>query len=334
MNGQSDAGAPPGTTPTVAVYGCGDMAREYLLALGALGVPGTRTALVCRNELAAAALRARFGVGGARPGDMLPPAATHAIVCVTQDALPAVARMAAAAGARELLIEKPGALSSSELRALDRDLKAAGVGASVAFNRRFYPATAYCRSAAAADGGIVACYFEATEVERLVLAEREKKRLPRAVLERWGLANATHVVDLALHLAGPCADLECRRSGAVEWHPAGSIFAGSGQTDGGALLAYLASWGTAGRWRVEVTTPRRRLVMCPLETAQEQWAGEFKVSPVDLPAEPAGVKPGLTGMLNEFLGLERAATPRLPTLAETTRTLEIAERIFGYDALD
>jgi predicted dehydrogenase len=315
---------------SLALLGCGDMASEYLKALRFVGFPLNDVLLVCRNVAKGEALAGQHGtryLALDKMDTLAPPSA--AIISVSQHALPEVTRRAAEWGVKRLLIEKPGALSANELAILGDELDRLQIEGYIAFNRRFYGSTAHCRRTIAADGGAVACFFEATEVERLVMQERDTKNLPRIVLDRWGVANACHVIDLATHLAGIPSELDCRRAGALPWHSAGAVFAGSGAAATGTLFTYIATWGAAGRWRVEVTTRLRRLILCPLETVQVQEAGSFAIAQVSLPPEPNGVKPGLAAMLSEFLGLP-AGPRQLPTLAETTYILQIAERIFGY----
>lgn len=315
---------------TVAVFGTGEMAGEYLRALHALDRHGDNLVVAGRSRPKTENLAAKFGAAHRVLGDTRPWKPTDAaIIAVTQDAIPAVAEEALALGVKRILVEKPGALSSRRLRQLAGAFGKAGASGYVAFNRRFFPSVEYCRNAIDADGGCVACYFEMTEVERLVLAEQDTKNLPSSVLDRWGLANATHVLDLAFHLIGMPAQMHAFRAGSLPWHSTGAVFAGSGVSGRGALFSYLGTWGTAGRWRVEVTTPARRLILCPLETVREQKKGSFEETPVRLEPAQSGLKPGLEGMLQNFLG-SRVDPARLPDLISTAELLAEAEKILGY----
>ena len=51
----------------------------------------------------------------------------------------------------------------------------------------------------------------------------------------------------------------------MEWHKSASIFSGSGISKKGIIFSYLADWGSAGRWNLELTTKNRRLYFSPLE---------------------------------------------------------------------
>jgi predicted dehydrogenase len=312
----------------LALYGTGDMAVAYLDALAQMGTAADTVVVVGRREEAARGLAARYGTRATRLGGESEYRPAAAIVAVTPDALPAVARQALAAGARRLLIEKPAALSSAELHELQRAVRAANATAHVAFNRRFYPSVERCRELIREDGGVVACFIEVTEVEERALWVHERQHWPAQLLERWGIINSVHVLDLAFSCAGRPTELSTHRKGSLPWHQAGATFYGTGTSESGAALVYLGTWGTAGRWRVEITTDKRRFVLCPLEGLEQQIKNSFAVTKVDLPAEPAGLKPGLAGLVRDFRAAEGPA--RLPDLEEAAGLLAIAERMFGY----
>jgi predicted dehydrogenase len=149
------------------------------------------------------------------------------------------------------------------------------------------------------------------------------------VLARWGIANSSHVIDLFLHLAGSPARIATERSGALDWHPSGAVFSGAGETETGALFSYAATWSGAGRWGLEVTTAHRKLVLRPLESLAEQETGSFTLRDVALEPEPAETKPGLVAEVRAFLAGD---DPRLCTIHEALRTLQVTAEICGYDA--
>jgi predicted dehydrogenase len=313
---------------SLAIYGTGDMAVSYLDALRHLGTPADTIVVVGRDMAKASILAARHGARAAGLGSEAEHAATIAIVAVTPDALSGIARRALQAGTRKLLIEKPGALSSSELAGLGEALVAARAIGYMAYNRRFYPSAERCRALIREDGGALACFFEMTEIEGRVLPLRDKHNWSGANLARWGIVNSTHVLDLATWLVGSPTRLSTHRAGQLAWHPSGATFFGTGESNSGAALVYLATWGTAGRWRIEVTTRKRRLLLSPLEKLDQQLKDSFEVTPVDVPAEAAGIKPGLTGLLREFLSNDEPNV--LPSVMESVRLIGTAERIFGY----
>jgi predicted dehydrogenase len=305
-------------SPEVVVAGAGPMAEEHIKALLRHGLEADRVLVAARRPEAAAELAARHGVRAAALDEASAPTA---IVAVSEDVLAPVASALLARGARRVLVEKPGSLEPGSLAGAEGDVY-------VGYNRRFYPSVTRARELIAADGGPLALTFDFTEIEERVLAEAGRRGLGERTLRRWGIANSLHVIDLAFHLAGAPVRLDVERAGALAWHPSGSVFSGSGRTDSGALFAYVAVWGGAGRWGVEVTTAKRRLVLRPLEALWEQRRGSFDLVPVVLPREPEGVKPGLSGQLAAFLAEEPG--PTLCGRDEAARRLELAERMLGY----
>lgn len=312
----------------IAVYGTGDMAAVYFDVLRALEVASDEVVIVGRSEPSARKLAAAHGACSALLGEEAVLRPDRAIIAVTPDALPTITRHALSVGIRDLLVEKPGALSSVALRALHADVVAAQARAHMVLNRRYLPSVERCRELIEEDGGSVACYFEMTEVEERVLGLKAKGTWPEENWPRWGLINPLHVLDLATWLCGRPAELSPRRQGRLAWHETGATFFGTGRSENGAALVYLATWGTAGRWRIEVTTARRRLFLCPIESLEQQWKNSFATSKVELPSEPAGLKPGFANLLRDFLS--PGGPKRLPNLLEAAATLECAERIFGY----
>ena len=92
---------------------------------------------------------------------------------------------------------------------------------------------------------------------------------PEAVLHRWGIVNTSHVLDLAFNLAGSPTRLRAEQHGsAVPWHPAGSVFTRASRTADGFPIAYHGDWRAPGRWRLEVNTRWRKLLLTPLKEVQ------------------------------------------------------------------
>lgn len=306
-------------SPEVIIVGAGAMAAQHVLALLARGIAPEDIVVAARRIDRAQHLAAAHGVQAVALDEARAPTG---IVAVAEDALVPIARMLVERGATRVLVEKPGALSSNELGKL-----ASNDGIFVAYNRRFYPSVVRARELVEQDGGAIAATFDFTEIERLVLDDAKRRNLPDAVLQRWGLANSLHVIDLAFFLAGAPVELASDRSGSLPWHSAGARFSGSGTTDRGALFAYLATWDGAGRWSVELTTRARRLVLRPLEELHEQLRGSFDVRRVEVEAPTEGVKPGLAGQLAAFL---EGDSRFLCGIGEAVARLEVAERMFGY----
>jgi predicted dehydrogenase len=311
-----------------AIYGTGAIVPVYVEGLIGAGIAADQIVVVGRREDAARSIAARYGVHATKIGSEGAHRLTTAIVAVTPDALPALTRRALEAGVRKLLVEKPGALSSTALEQLHDAVETTGATAHMVFQRRFLPSVARCRELIDEDGGAVSCFFDLTEVEEHVRALKGNYHWRDENFTRWGLVNPIHVLDLVQWLVGRPAELAPCRDGRLPWHPSGATFSGTGKSANGTALVYLATWGTAGRWRIEVTTPKRRLFLCPVENLEQQLSGSFSVTKVNLPAEPAEMKPGFRGLIKDFLA--RGGPDSLPDLKAAAELLKKAEQIFGY----
>jgi len=127
-------------------------------------------------------------------------------------------------------------------------------------------------------------------------------------------------VDLAFHLGGRPQVINARVKGALDWHPAGATFAGSGQTEAGALFSYLADWAAPGRWGVELRTAKRRLILQPMETLKVQEPDSFSIADVPLDDLDTRFKPGLYRQMQAFLG-EQPEMTALQTLSDHARAV-------------
>jgi predicted dehydrogenase len=307
------------------------MGEAYVRALRVLGI---EPLLVGRGRLRAEGLSERLGVetrwGGIDAVEATAP--DVAIVAVGHRELSHVASALLERGCRRLLVEKPGGLDRAELERLRGDAEEADAEVFVAYNRRFYPSVDAARLAIQEDGGPLSAAFDFTEIEERVLAAQRDSEGSGEVLARWGLVNSVHVIDLFVHLAGRPERWTAERLGSLPWHPAGARFFGSGVTERNAAFSYLATWSGAGRWSVEVTTSKRKLILQPLEELWVQQKGRFELERAEVDGEPAGLKPGLHGQLCAFLA--RAAggdpDPRLCSLDEALAVFDVTQTIFGY----
>jgi predicted dehydrogenase len=202
------------------------------------------------------------------------------------------------AGASKVLIEKPAAISESELIANEAKLKAYTNNVFVAYNRRFYASVLEAQKMIEEDGGLQSMHFEFTEwahkIEPLSKAD--------GVKENWFFANSTHVVDLAFYIAGKPINWKAfSKSGKLKWHSK-TNFVGAGITEKGILFSYISNWESAGRWGLELLTEKRRIYLKPLESISVQEKGtvsilEYKFDDhLDLQ-----YKPGLFMQIHSFL---------------------------------
>lgn len=307
------------------IVGAGPMAVAYADVCMAIGIPFE---VIGRSDRSADAFERETGIvvrrGGLRhalSGGALP---ASAIVAVGVDSLAFVAELLVHSKVPRILLEKPGGVDSVEVQNLAKETKDCGVEMLVGYNRRFYASVSEARRLIELDGGSKSCMIE--------FGERTKEitglGLPDQVLDRWFLANSSHVVDLAFHLIGWPIELATTTSGGLDWHPAASQFQGSGTTDRGATFSYEADWSTSGSWRVEIVTAQRTLIFQPLESLRMVPSGtdlELDVKLAD--SDDVNYKPGLLGQVRAFLAGDDSL---LCSIEEQATHCEIYDQIAGY----
>lgn len=303
----------------VLLVGTGRMARHYAAVLQALRVPAFALG---RNEKRAKAFEQETGIvaqgGGVKSLDWAP---ETAIVAVDAEKLAAVAEEVLAVGVKKILLEKPGALTGSELKKLARYAQRAGARVWIAYNRRYLASVLKAQELVKKDGGITSFSFEFNE--RPTQKEAIKKlKAHKAVERKWFLANSTHVVDLAFFLGGWPEKLEGFSAAGPLWAPHPSLFSGGGITKKSIPFFYRANWELLGPWSVEIGTKKRKLILAPLETLREEIGGV--VCPVPFrDSLDKKFKPGLYQQTKAFL----AGKPDLPTVEEQIEHFAWFERM-------
>lgn len=124
-----------------AQIGCGLIGRKRAAALST--VPGAGLRYACDPEAARAAEVARLAPGCKAEPDFkaaLGDTAVNAVIVSTPNADLVPISLAAVRAGRHVLVEKPGGLSSAELRTLQAEAKRSGVRVRVSYNHRFHPA--------------------------------------------------------------------------------------------------------------------------------------------------------------------------------------------------
>jgi predicted dehydrogenase len=302
------------------------MAIAYAKALQARDQP---FAVAGRGQSSAASFTAATGV---EPGigplsDQLTTVggvSGAAIVAVGVADLAHVTVQLLGAGFERILLEKPGATTPQEMAELaevDTDQRI-----RIAYNRRFLPSVTAAQKLISNDGGAQTVNFEFTELPGRVM----QKTHPAQVLDNWALANSSHVMDLAFHLAGADEKLDdlaiagSVAAGELDWHSPGSRFVGCGVIGAETLFSYSADWMSGGGWAVEVATPKRRLRLRPLEQLTQQVREQFAVEPVPFEHDADGLKPGVPGMLDDFFDNDGA---KLPTSKDQARRLAVFDRL-------
>jgi predicted dehydrogenase len=315
---------------STTVIGYGNMGKEYVKALRALGVGGIR---VCsRSPAALEELNGATGVESISGGfDLLEahaePRELGIVATPVESLVPASVKLASL-GFRKLLIEKPISLWSREIRFLDEKLNGLQVEGICAFNRIAYPSFQEIKSRCRQEGGITSCTYTLTEMIRDDWTERFSSQ----ELGRWGIANSMHVMSLAHGLIGLPVTWSAHRSGKLDWHPSGSVFVGSGISNGGTPFSYHADWGSTGRWSVEANTAASSYRLCPLEQVLRRTSPVSDWEEVPVTAFAPQIKAGFAEQVAAMLDDDIRRRLPLVSLSDTAALTWFAEDVFGYDS--
>jgi len=227
-------------------------------------------------------------------------------------------------GVKNILVEKPAGLKGEEIESLHKLASFKQADIFVAYNRRFFSSVIKARDLIASDGGVRSFNFEFTEWGH-VIGKLDKSA---ESLNRWFIANSTHVVDLAFYLGGEPSDISCFSGGGVDWHQVASKFSGAGMTTGGATFCYQADWESAGRWSVEILTSENRYIFRPMEALSVQRRGTVVTQVVDIDDSlDKEFKPGLYLQVEAFLNNR---TEQLCSLSSQHNMMATYEKIAGY----
>lgn len=284
------------------LIGTGLMGIEYAKVLQTLNV---EYIAVGRSEKSATHFERETGHSAIRGGvteflaarPILPAAA---IVAVGIEALTETCIELLHYGVKRVLQEKPGIGWISEIEALVNATRKADAKVVLAYNRRFYSSVLKAEEIIKEDGGVSSFNFEFTEWSHTIAP------LPKTEVEHqtWFMGNSSHVIDTAFFLGGAPSQLSAFHSGEnkLTWHSTGSIYAGAGITEQGALFNYQANWSAPGRWVVEILTAKHRLYFKPMEALQIQNIGSVAVNPVEIDNKlDVDFKPGLYLQTKAFL---------------------------------
>jgi predicted dehydrogenase len=248
------------------------------------------------------------------------------IVATPTASLVAAAQRLASLGFHRLLIEKPVSLWSREIDCLSETLEQQGVETVCGYNRVAYPSFHEVRARAAREGGITSCTYTFTEMIKPDWPER----FPPEELARWGIANSLHVISMAHGLIGMPAMWSGHRSGALPWHPTGTVFVGSGISDCDIPFAYHADWGSTGRWSVEVHTRFASYRLCPLERVYSKRSATGDWEEIPIVTFAPETKAGIVEQVAAMLSGEVLQLVPLVTIRQAGVLTKYAEELFGY----
>jgi hypothetical protein len=308
----------------ILLVGAGGIAPEYVKALRAVGVQNID--VLARTKTSAQKLVQDWQLGQAFSGgvDTLATIAKKydgvALASSIESLLPLM-KVLADCGAQKVMVEKPVALSSQELRAFIAAHPQ--FEASVALNRVYFPSVSLLREHMKNEE-VTSAAFSFTEWVHRIDANAYSAR----ELARWGASNCIHVIATAFDLIGMPKELHSVIGGksTIAWHPAGAVFSGSGWSSKDIPFSYQSDWRSAGRWWLSVSTTRGRYDLMPMEGVTFTERGT--VAPQVLMAPYAGeTKCGFEPMLRAWLEPEG----HVVGLKELVFHLEAIEAIFGYD---
>jgi len=313
----------------VLVVGAGKIAQEYVKVLIALD---TKPIVVTRGVNKAELINSLFEnitviTGGIESflsnNSTLP---DYAIVATPAPTLFNISRLLIESGVRNILIEKPGVFNYQHAMELSEMAKIHGSKVSIGFNRRAFQSVQRAKEIIENDGGIVSMHFDFSEAIYRQ-SEKDLARYDEESLSYWGIANSSHVIDLAFYLLGPIKHLKTARYGDdITWHKNGSIFMGFGESLNGVPFSYHSNWNCPGRWRIEVMTSHRKLIFSPLEQLSQQTLHSFHIEDVKIDTVIDNkYKPGYCLQVKRFI-----EGNGIFDLHELSSSIITFNRIFGY----
>lgn len=316
----------------ILLVGAGLMAKEYFRVLSDQKIPVT---VIGNSEAKAKDFSDSFHVdvhiGGLE--SFLKKRAqglnefTHAIVTVGEDQAPHCVELLVQNGLKEILLEKPGAVSVQDFRELAKKIPQEA-HVFIAYNRRFYSSVQEILRLTNGGAEITSVTFEFTEWSDSI-AKLNKKA---SMKESWLFLNSTHVIDLAFFLGGGVETLTSFKKGSLDWHSKASRFAGAGLSSEGVCYSYSANWDAPGRWGVEVLTKNQKYILRPLEELRIQKRNSIDFEKVDVPLADIDkkFKPGLQLQVESFLGDRRY----LKTLQDQLIACDLYETILEGGTYD
>ncbi len=317
----------------ILLVGAGAMAEEYTKVLLYLGFEKDNILAVTRTKETAEKFYNKYNIHcqwNAEIPKNLDNTFDSAIVCVSPINLQSVTQQLFINEFKNILLEKPGALSSVDLKKIQDESERNNAKIFIAYNRRFYNSIYRAKQIINDDGGLISCFFDFTEIEERIMKAKDLKGYTDLELNRWGILNSLHVIDLFIHFAGKIEKSDFLRKGHLHWHKSGSIFCGSGITQKNVFFSYLSNWDGAGNWKIELNTKKHKLILSPLEKLFVQEKNSICINSVELTEEPEGLKPGLLEQVKTFFKINCLSRKSLCSIDEAIENLSVGEKIFGY----
>lgn len=310
----------------VYLIGTGYMAREYAKILVSLK---QEFIAVGRGLESSEKFKKEFGVkvevgGVSKFLEKKPAIANYAIVCTPVDTLASVTLELLRYGFKNILVEKPGGISSDQLKELRSEADERSSKVLIGYNRRFYASTLELKKRLEEEE-LIAANFEITEWSNVI----KNEPCTSEVKEKWIYANTSHVIDLVLNVTGPLKSFTAYTAGSLDWHSSASRFVGSGLTENDVVISYMGYWDGPGRWSAEFITKNNRYVFRPMEKLQVQKINSVsldEVQDIDYSLEQE-FKPGLYLQTTALLNNEYE---NFCTLEEQIINFDLYNTIAGY----
>jgi predicted dehydrogenase len=247
---------------------------------------------------------------------------TYAVVAVSNENLYSVTARIINCGVKNILLEKPGALTIEGIKELSKLAHENKCNVFIALNRRFYSSTLAAKRIIEEDGGVTSCFFSFTEwLDKMPY-------YPKEVLNTWMVSNPIHVLDHFINFCGKPKQIESFQKAPLDWHPAGSIFVGAGVTEKNIPFSYHSNWESAGRWRVELLTKKRNLIFSPMEKLFQIKKNTIDQEEIQLnDSSDINFKPGILKQVKAFLDNDKNL---FVTLEQQLENFHTYYKIAGY----
>jgi predicted dehydrogenase len=224
------------------------------------------------------------------------------------------------------LLEKPVGVDLSTATGILEQSRQAGSRSYVALNRRSYSATRQALAELVEDDS-------PRLISVLDQEDQEAARgagQPEEVVRNWMYANSIHLIDYFSFMAR--GDVISVEHGAP-WSPeAPSFVAATIRFSSGDVGVYQAVWNAPGPWSVSVTNRNLRLEMRPVEKLAVQRRGERRLTEIEPEAIDSEYKPGLRYQAEQLVEALKGRTPKLASLEDATRSMELCARIYGLSS--
>lgn len=310
---------------SVALVGAGNMAREHILAFGALegvSVSGIHSRTKAKAE--ALAKEFRISVVADSIHDLFNRTrADIVVVTVPELALNAVAKLCFCED-WAVLLEKPAGYDLEDALDIAAAAKATNHPVMVGLNRRFYS------SALAVIGDLNGRGDERRFIhvqDQQSFDEARFHNHPEEVVHRFMYANSIHVIDLLRFFArGDVSQI----TPIFPWQGEKTEVVVCGvKFDSGDTALYEGIWKGPGPWACSVSTPSKRWTMQPVEDALYQDLGQRRQVSVDRSDDDVAFKPGLRLQAQAAIDRVMGKQSDIVSLQESLQTMRLINQIFG-----